>query len=169
MLSVVIETKNDEEALARTLASLVGGAVEGIVREVIVCDIGSTDQTQRVADHAGCHYVGQGGVAAGIRQARCEWILLLEPGARLVDGWTDEVLAHTGRQTIAARFSQAKASRAPFLSRLFGRRRPLTEGLVISKHQAASLAGKASGAEALARGVATKRLDAEIWVAPLKR
>ena len=33
MLSVLIETRNDEEALARTLASLVGGAVEGVVRE----------------------------------------------------------------------------------------------------------------------------------------
>ena len=56
MLTVLIETRNDEEGLARTLASLVGGAVEGVVRDVIVCDRGSTDQTHRVAEHAGCHY-----------------------------------------------------------------------------------------------------------------
>ncbi|TIR96069.1 MAG: glycosyl transferase family 2, partial [Mesorhizobium sp.] len=36
MLSVLIETRNDEEGLARTLASLIGGAVEGVVRDVIV-------------------------------------------------------------------------------------------------------------------------------------
>ena len=44
MLSVLIETRNDEEGLARTLASLIAAAVEGVVREVIVCDLGSTDQ-----------------------------------------------------------------------------------------------------------------------------
>ena len=69
MLSVLIETRNDEEALARTLGSLIGGAVEGVVREVVVCDAGSTDQTHYVAEHAGCHYVASGGIAAGIRQA----------------------------------------------------------------------------------------------------
>ena len=40
MLSVIIETKNDEEALARTLGSLVSAVVQGVVREVIVCDRG---------------------------------------------------------------------------------------------------------------------------------
>src|SRR5690606_15838389 len=43
MLTVLIETKDHEEALARTLASLVGAAVEGIVRDVLVCDLGSVD------------------------------------------------------------------------------------------------------------------------------
>ncbi|MDP3898731.1 MAG: glycosyltransferase, partial [Mesorhizobium sp.] len=52
MLTVVIETRNEEEALARTLASLVGGSVEGVVREVMVHDRGSTDHTVLVADHA---------------------------------------------------------------------------------------------------------------------
>ena len=87
MLTVLIETMNDEEGLARTLASLIGGVVEGVVRDVIVCDRGSTDQTHRVAEHAGCHYIANGGVAAGISQAKGEWLLLVEPGARLVDGW----------------------------------------------------------------------------------
>ena len=92
MLTVLIETKNDEEGLTRTLASLIGGAVEGVVRDVIVCDRGSTDQTHHVAEHAGCHYIADGGMAAGVRQAKGEWLLILEPGARLVDGWTDRCL-----------------------------------------------------------------------------
>ncbi|MER9653968.1 glycosyltransferase [Mesorhizobium sp. M0152] len=169
MLSVLIETRNDEEALARTLASLVGGAVEGVVREVIVCDAGSTDQTHRVAEHAGCHYVASGGVAAGIRQAKGDWLLILEPGARLAEGWIDAVIAHTARQTMAARFSRARGSRMPFLARVFSGNRALADGLVISKRQAASLSKNAASAEALARGLATKRLDAEIWVAPPKQ
>ncbi|MBZ9674206.1 glycosyltransferase [Mesorhizobium sp. ES1-1] len=164
MLSVLIETRNDEEALARTLASLVGGAVEGVVREVIVCDAGSTDHTHRVAEHAGCQYVRSGGVAAGIRQAKGDWLLMIEPGARLVDGWTEAVVAHTAKQTMAARFSRARGSRTPFLARVFSGNRALAEGLVISKRQAA--AKSAGSAEAVARGMATKKLDAEIWVAP---
>lgn len=167
MLSVLIETLNDEEGLARTLASLIGGAVEGLVRDVVVCDTGSTDQTHRVADRAGCHYVS-GGIAAAIGQAKGEWLLLLEPGARLAEGWIDEVAAHTARQSMPARFSRARGSRAPFLSRVFSGNRALAEGLVISKRQAAALSKNARNAEAIARGLATKRLAAEIWVAPTK-
>jgi glycosyltransferase involved in cell wall biosynthesis len=167
MLSVLIETLNDEEGLARTLASLIGGAVEGVVRDVVVCDTGSTDQTHRIADHAGCHYVS-GGIGAGIRHAKGDWLLLLEPGARLSEGWIDEVVAHTARQTMPARFSRARGSRAPFLARVFSGNRALAEGLVISKRQAAALSKSARSAEAIARGLATRRLDAEIWVAPPK-
>ncbi|MEO5758264.1 MAG: glycosyltransferase [Mesorhizobium sp.] len=168
MLSVLIETHNDEEGLARTLASLIGGAVEGVVRDVIVCDTGSSDQTHRIAEHAGCQYLAGGGIAAGIMQAKGEWLLLLEPGARLVEGWIDDVVAHTARQTMAARFSRTRGSRTPFLARVLSGNRALAEGLVISKRQAASLSKSAGSAEALARGLATKRLDAEIWVAPSK-
>lgn len=165
MLSVVIETKNDEDPLARTLSSLVAAAVEGAVREVIVCDLGSTDQTHHVADHAGCAYLSNGGVAAGIARAKSEWLLVLEPGARLVDGWAEHVADHTARQTIAACFSRAKSDRAPFLSRVFSSRRALADGLVITKRQAASLARSSADAQALARGLATKRLPAQIIVA----
>ena len=168
MLSVLIETRNDEEALARTLGSLIGGAVEGVVRDVIVCDTGSTDQTHRVAEHAGCHCV-TGGIAAGIRQAKGDWLLLLEPGSRLMDGWIDAVVAHTARQTMAARFSRARGSRTPFLARVFSGNRAMADGLLISKLQAAAASKRAGSAEAIARGLAAKRLDAEIWVAPPKQ
>ncbi len=166
MLSVLIETRNDEEGLARTLASLVGGAVEGLVREVIVCDAGSTDQTHYVAEHAGCHYLAQGGIAAGIKLAKGDWLLLLEPGARLAEGWIAEVGAHIARQTMAARFSRSRSTRTPFLARVLSRNRALAEGLLISVRQASTLAKSAGSAEALARGLATKRLEAEILVAP---
>ncbi len=169
MLSVLIETRNDEEALARTLASLIGGALEGVVREVIVCDRGSTDLTHSVAEHAGCHYVAQGGIAAGIGRAKGEWLLLLEPGARLTEGWTEDVLRHTAKLTMAARFSRSARDRTPFLARVFASRRALAEGLVISKGQAAVLSRNARDAEAIARGLATRKLDAEILVAPARK
>lgn len=166
MLSVLIETRDDEERLARTLASLVGGAVEGAVRDVIVCDLGSTDQTRKMAEHAGCGVVADGGIAAGIRQARGDWLLLLEPGARLAEGWIGEVAAHTAKSAMAARFSRARGSHAPFLSRAFLRPGALARGLVITRRQASVLSRGADGAEAIARGLAVKTLHAEIWPAP---
>jgi cellulose synthase/poly-beta-1,6-N-acetylglucosamine synthase-like glycosyltransferase len=169
MLSVLIETRNDEEALARTLASLVGGAVEGVVREVIVCDRGSTDQTHYVAEHAGCRYLAGGGIAAGVAQAKGDWLLLLEPGARLADGWIDDVLEHVGKLTMAARFSRSRKDRAPFLSRVFSSGRALAQGLLITKRQAAALSKSARDAEGIARGLATKLLAAEIFAAPPKK
>jgi glycosyltransferase involved in cell wall biosynthesis len=166
MLSVLIETRDDEEKLARTLASLVGGAVEGVVREVIVCDLGSTDQTHGVAEHAGCRFVREGGVAAGIPQAKADWLLLIEPGARLIDGWIEAAVAHMAKSMMAARFSRARGSRTPFLSRAFARQTALSDGLLIRKSQASVLSRNAAGADAIARGLAVKTLPAEIWPAP---
>ena len=163
MLSVLIETRNHEDALARTLASLVGGAVEGVVREVIVCDGGSSDRTHTVADHAGCSYLAGADALSGIRQARSEWILILEPGARLLEGWMDAVLSHAEVAAGAARFTRARQSRQPFLARIFSGRRPLADGLMITRRQALSLA-RTEGS-AIARAVAARRLPAEIVVA----
>jgi glycosyltransferase involved in cell wall biosynthesis len=169
MLSVLMETRNDEEWLAVTLASLVGGAVEGMVREVIVCDAGSTDRTRDVAEHAGCRIMAGGGIAVGIAQARSDWLLLLEPGARLEDGWIEAVVAHIGKATMAARFSRAKGSRAPFLSRMLSQPRALEQGLLVTRRQATVLSKRAASAEALARGLAVKTLHAGIWPASVKR
>lgn len=164
MLTVLIETRNSEEGLARTLASLVPAAIEGVVRDVIVCDHGSTDQTYRVAEHAGCHLVN-GGIAAAVKQAKGEWLLVLEPGARLLDGWIEPVAMHVERQTSPARFSRARSARTPFLARIFARKRALAHGLLISKPQAAALSSKVANAETMARGLSLKRLTAEIFAA----
>lgn len=169
MLTVLIETRDDEEGLARTLASLVGGAVEGVVREVVVCDRGSTDQTHYVAEHAGCHYLAAGGMSAGIRQAKGEWLLLLEPGARLAEGWSDAVIAHVAKAAEPARFSRARDGRASFLDRIFSRGTALAHGLLIPKRQAVALSAKAPTAEGLARVISTRRLDGEIVAAPRRK
>lgn len=164
MLSVLIETHNDEEGLARTLGSLVSGSVEGVVRKVIVCDKGSTDRTREIADHAGC-VVTAGGLSAGLEAISDEWVLLMEPGARFAGGWTESVVEHMARLKSAARFSRMKASRAPFLSRRFWRPHALAQGLLILRRQAVVLAKRAPTAEAVARGLAVRTLRAEIWPA----
>lgn len=111
MLSVVIPTRNDELRLVETLASLVPAAAEGTVRDVTVADAGSTDETLKVADLAGCDAL-VGGPARGARldaaarRAKGPWLMFLEPGVVIEDGWTQEV-----RSLVEALERRGEASR----------------------------------------------------------
>jgi glycosyltransferase involved in cell wall biosynthesis len=98
MISAVLMTLNDERRLGETLAVLVPAFVDGLVRQVIVADLGSTDATLEIADDAGATIVG-GDLRAGMAAAKEPWLLLLDPGARLAPGWDDGLRAHiTGDQ-----------------------------------------------------------------------
>ena len=167
MLTVLIETHNDEEALARTLSSLVSAAVEGIVREVLVCDRASSDQTAVVADHAGCTVFSDGDMAAALRRAKGEWLLLVEPGARLAEGWTEAAMAHMAQLTGPARFTRSRIGQPPLFTRLFSRARPLAEGLLLTRRQAVALL-KGTDLSALKR-LSARRLPAEIIPSPRRR
>lgn len=169
MISVLIETKNADELLAKTLSTLVGGAVEGLVRDVVVVDHGSTDQTHTVADAAGATFLQNQSLLDGIRQTRGEWLLILEPGAKLIDGWIDPVAQHIDHMPGPARFSRNPIHRKPFLARVFGAATPLSDGLLISKRQAIALTRPGKTAEDLARGLAARRLKAEIIPAPTQK
>jgi rSAM/selenodomain-associated transferase 2 len=97
MVSVVIPTLNAEADLARTLAALVPAAIEGIIREVIIVDGGSTDATARIADATGAHFLKAGPgrgqqLAAGADAARGPWLLFLHADTMLEDGWEREAL-----------------------------------------------------------------------------
>ena len=95
MLSVVIATENAERNLVPTLAALVPGATAGIVREVIVADAGSSDETAMIADAAGCRIeVAQAPLGHRLRQAaasaRAAWLLFLRPGTVPDLTWIEE-------------------------------------------------------------------------------
>jgi glycosyltransferase involved in cell wall biosynthesis len=138
MISVLIETRNDEAELAHTLASLVPGAVEGVVREVIVCDRGSTDGTASVAEQAGCIFLPDASTESGVRAARGDWIMVLEPGARMASGWVEPVRDHISVSPLAAAFSRSSQTALPIWARLFRRRRKFAEGLLVPKPEFAS-------------------------------
>jgi glycosyltransferase involved in cell wall biosynthesis len=95
MLTVVIATHNHERALVATLQMLVPGALEGVVRQVIIADAGSTDQTRAVADEAGCEILDipaplGNRLRTAAAKARAPWLMFLRPGAVIEAGWTIE-------------------------------------------------------------------------------
>ena len=96
MISVVIPTHDSEHLLVHTLAALVPGALAGVVREVIVADGGSQDDTAKVADVAGCHFMTLPGtrgarLAAAAASARADWLWFLQPGSIPDRTWIEEV------------------------------------------------------------------------------
>lgn len=95
MISVVIPALNAEAFLPATLTALVPAALEGVVREVIVVDGGSTDRTREIADHAGAEVVTAPAnlgaqLRAGAHAARHPWLLFLHADTVLDTGWERE-------------------------------------------------------------------------------
>jgi glycosyltransferase involved in cell wall biosynthesis len=93
MISAVLATLNDQRRLGETLAALVPAFVDGLIRQVIIADAGSTDATLEIADDAGATII-KGDLRAGMAAAKEPWLLLLDPGARLAPGWDDGLRAH---------------------------------------------------------------------------
>jgi glycosyltransferase involved in cell wall biosynthesis len=165
MLSVVIATDDSERPLLSTLAALVPGAATGTVREVIVADGGSRDQTREIADVAGCRILvlptssAAARLKAGAAIARGPWLMFLEPGVVPDTIWITEV---TRFVEAAERSGQADSRAAvfrpgadadtlrPALAEAFalfcatfgGRPRP-EQGLIISKRGYDRLGGHA--------------------------
>jgi rSAM/selenodomain-associated transferase 2 len=161
MISVVIPTLNAERKLTSTLAALVPAVVEGIVREAIVVDGGSTDETRAIAEAAGTHLIeaprGRGSqLDVGARTARGDWLLFLHADTVLDPGWAEEAQGfikrvQTGRRDEAAaafRFALDDDGAMPrFIERLVAWRCRLfglpygDQGLLISRRLYRRLGG----------------------------
>jgi rSAM/selenodomain-associated transferase 2 len=112
MISVVIPALNAQATLPKTLTALIPAAVGGLIREVIVVDGGSADQTCQLADSAGAEVIAAkpsrgGQLLAGAALAKHPWLLFLHADTVLDSGWEREVshfmeCVDTGKAKLAA-------------------------------------------------------------------
>src|SRR5437762_1133483 len=116
MISVIIPTLNAESSLAGTLGALVPAAADGLIREAIVVDGGSSDRTTAIVDSAGADLVRGGGgrgsqLAAGAARARFPWLLFLHADTVLLPGWEREAARFMERIDSGERPAAAAALR----------------------------------------------------------
>ena len=90
MISVVMTSLNNERDLVEALSPLIPASVDGLVRELVVADGGSTDATLHILDEAGAVLV-EGGLDAACRAAKGPWLLIMRPTSRLAHEWTGPV------------------------------------------------------------------------------
>lgn len=124
MISVVIPTYNEAGHLPLTLAALVPAAMDGLVREVIVSDGGSTDGTLEAADEAGAKIVtsvkGRGQqLAAGCALAKGPWLLILHADSRLAVGWETIALSHIRQQAHRAGYFKFQLDDPSFIAQVW--------------------------------------------------
>ncbi len=96
MITAVVSTFNAARDLHLLLSALVPAAADGLVRQVLVLDRGSTDGTLEICEDAGADVV-QGALAQAAAVARGEWLLVLPVELRLRRGWGEAVAAHLER------------------------------------------------------------------------
>lgn len=162
MITVVIPTHDSAHLIGPCLSSLVTAAVDGLVREVVLADAGSTDGTLDIAEDCGARIVAEGGdvgarLAAACARPRGDWLMLLEPNASLPEGWRLVV-----EKQINAGWDKAVSLPRPGLSWF---RRPLAspQGLLLSTRRYQASGGFRPGDRGFARligAVGAKRL---VW------
>jgi len=122
-ISAVIPALNAAETLAPAVAALNAAA---IVKEVIVVDGGSSDETICVSRAAGARVIGAprgrgSQLAAGAAAASADWLLFLHADCRLQYGWEQAVgnfISAPDAQSRAGYFDFALDDPAPAARRL---------------------------------------------------
>jgi rSAM/selenodomain-associated transferase 2 len=113
-LSIIIPTLNAMPGLSACLAALVGGLSDGLVREAIVVDGASGDDSADLARDMGCEVIvlpalerGRGRqLRRGGQVVRGEWFLFLHADTVLQDGWVRVVSQHIANGGDRAAFFQ---------------------------------------------------------------
>ena len=95
-ISIVIPTLNSQNTVRKTLASLFEGIEAGIVRELIVVDGGSTDQTREIVEECGGKFISSAAsrgyqLKKGVNLAKGDFIFVLHSDSVLETGWSEIV------------------------------------------------------------------------------
>jgi glycosyltransferase involved in cell wall biosynthesis len=110
-VSVIVPAHNEAAGIARTVRALVAQETADCAVEVIIVDDGSTDDTVRIAKHAGARVIelgGSGGNPAvarnrGAAAATGDPLIFLDADCEVAEGWLDAYLdAHRAGETIVS-------------------------------------------------------------------
>ncbi|MEL7098944.1 MAG: TIGR04283 family arsenosugar biosynthesis glycosyltransferase [Pseudomonadota bacterium] len=98
-ISIIIPTLNAAAGLPGCLTALMEGLEGSLIRELIVVDGGSDDDTQAIAKAWGAELIvtapSRGGqLRTGCAAARGDWLLVLHADTQLSPGWSGPARAH---------------------------------------------------------------------------
>ncbi|SEP67387.1 hypothetical protein SAMN05216548_101230 [Faunimonas pinastri] len=155
---MILQSTEDPEALARTLAGFVPAVVEGAVSDALIVQAAERAEIAEVASAAGAALLTGARPAEIIAATRAPWILLLEAGSRLEPGWVDSVRhwLEDGRGPGCFRLEGG------VFRRVVPGRRGLAQGLLIERAAAIASARQAEDLGRLARKVRARRLPVRI-------
>lgn len=97
-ISIIIPCFNSAGRIMPTLACLVQPMVDGLIKNVVFADGGSTDIIAEIADEVGADFIstpkGRGlQCKIGVIYTKGEWLLFLHDDSLLAEGWDAEVSA----------------------------------------------------------------------------
>jgi GT2 family glycosyltransferase len=134
-LSYVIPVRNDAERLARCLASIRGNSQNAIRSEIVVCDNGSTDQTQQVARDAGAVVLDLPGrrvselrnTAVGFAKGR--YLAFVDADHVIDEAWSETALRTFSDASVAAVGAlYTSPAQGTWVQRAYGALRGTTRG-----------------------------------------
>lgn len=101
-VSVIIPTFNSAATLGKTLEPLFAGLHQGVIRELILTDGGSQDDTAQIAQDLGAVWItgapSRGGqISRAVDVAQGEWLLILHGDTQLPSDWVEPVIRHMAR------------------------------------------------------------------------
>ncbi len=117
MISVILPALTEEPAAIETLAALVEGVAEGVLRDCVLVSRKPSDMLEGFADAAGCGFTVEAGphealVKKGAELIRADWSLVITPGIVPSGDWLTELA-----DWIADRPRPMHAALIPFYTR----------------------------------------------------
>lgn len=160
MISVVFQVDSSGDAIARSLVPLVSGSIDGLVKKVIILakepGEANLQDLQRLCDYSGAELLTGAACDQWPDHLKGNWVLMLEPGAILMDDWSNGIIDHINQQRQPARFPLYDPNaHLPFWQRLLNRRgkeTALKRGCLISRQSLQAIHRPNQTLEAMTRG-----------------
>lgn len=94
MLTVILDARADADRLPAILAQLTAGAVDGIVRQVLIVAAADAPGIDALCEETGAD--AHPTIPAAAQAARAEWVMVLPADFRLRDGWIGALKGQQG-------------------------------------------------------------------------